>query len=143
MSRTIPERKLIPVVLDGYKRVFNVDLSPDSDEDTVVLNVEKDDKSHINVVMFEVSEEELKLLKIREKHYDFISVDVTDMDGNLITDCIVSIDYDDDIHKGGKLPKPGYLKLCRRASEKISPEFLEEFDSTTFLADGRTLKEIL
>ncbi len=73
LKETIKDRKFIPVIVNGYKRIF--DLSEGRGD---VLNLEKDKDSKFNGLMFKVDNEELEKLRKREDDYNFEKVEVYD-----------------------------------------------------------------
>lgn len=70
------DKKFKPVIVNGYKRIFNI---LEEDKGLDVLNILESKKNEFNGVLFKLNEKELKELKEREnwynleeaKYYDF------------------------------------------------------------------------
>ncbi|MCF7835444.1 gamma-glutamylcyclotransferase [Candidatus Gracilibacteria bacterium] len=144
LKKTIKDRDFIPVIVKGFKRIFNVDLDPNSNKDLDVLNIVKDKNSFFNGILIKITDEELLKLKEREKHYVFEKVEAKDINSNKIyKNCILSIDHNLDIDLGFKKPDQSYFDLCREAAYHINENFGNMFDETTFTSDGTRVKEFL
>jgi len=134
LSKTIKDKKFIPVVVKGYKRIF--DLIEDNKKQDC-LNVIKSKKDFFNAIMFSINEKELTKIKEREDVYNLEDVEVYDFKSRIklgkaliSSDSIVGID-----HKG-LLPDRRYFILCREAAYHISKEFGKMWDKTTFTSKG-------
>lgn len=153
MSRTIPKRKGVPVLIKGYKRVFNLKASRPylyknlKTAECAVLNVVKCENSFFNAIMFRVTDDELRLLKIRERSYYTKEVEVLDIRSEKkISKALLFIGRK--IFRGERivddsfLPIPEYLETVKKGAFGISRSFGKMFEETTFLGDGRTIKEL-
>lgn len=137
LKETIKDKRLIPVIVKGYKRVFNLIDSKNGD----ALDVEESKGSEINGVLFEVNESELAKLQEREDGYvprktlayDFKSKEK-------IGDCFLFIDYVDVDYENHK-PDKNYFLLCREAAYNFGEEFGMFWDETTFLSSGERVSE--
>jgi len=139
LKETIKDKKFTPVIVKGYKRVFNL-----VDGKADVLNLVKDKNSSFNGVLFSVEEKELKRLIKRELEYNMEQVDIFDFKtGKKIGQAFTFIDYFLDLDNGKKLPDKSYLILCREAAYHISEEFGKFWDKTTFLSSGENIGEFL
>lgn len=155
LFKTIPPRKLKTVWIKGYKRVFN--LRPPNAKlkyhnakgnNVAILNVIPEEDSYTNAILFEVDKDELDRLNIRQKSYYSKLIDVYDYDkknpagkallylGKKIIHGERSVDDD-------FMPIDSYYKMVRDAAYSISKQFGEDFDSRTFLGNGKLAKEIL
>lgn len=139
LKETIKDKKFKKVLLNGYKRVFNLSLSEKYNED--VLNLVKSRGSSCNAVIFKVTEKELEKLNHREAEYNLEEIPVYDLSGKKIGKALASIDKFIKIDNEARLPSKSYLKLCRDAAYKIGKRFGKIWDDTTFLADGRSVRE--
>lgn len=78
-KRVLSQRDLIPVKISGFKRVWNAVESIQFENENqgingVFLNIKKEENSILFGVMIEISEEELEVLKLREKNYSCITI---------------------------------------------------------------------
>ena len=67
LKETLKDKKFKPVIVKGYKRIF--DLITRRNQNSDVLNLEKSKKHFFNGVMFSTDEKELKKLCKRETEY--------------------------------------------------------------------------
>lgn len=155
LQKTIPPRPFELVWVEGYKRIANIRTRfPKQykviagDNHIAILNVEEEECHRLNAVAFEVSEDELEKLKIREQIYYVKEVELRDFATSQVCgtgllfigkklfhgERIVSDEY---------LPISSYCQKCREAAYSLNDEFGKAFDETTFAADGRPLREYL
>lgn len=135
LRESIKDKKFQLVKVKGYKRIFNLSLNFDKNND--VLNIQKSKAGIFNAVLFSVNEEELKQLKKREEDYNFEKVVVYDFASNKkIGLAMIDIDYIVSIDKKHKLPGKKYFILCRNAAYKISEEFGRFWDKTTYISNN-------
>ncbi len=154
LSRTIPSREGVPVIVKGYRRVFNLkpsrmQLYKDGARDgqCAVLNVMPFEDSFINALMIEVDDDEFEKLKIRERSYYTKEVNVFDISGK---DKIgkAELFIGRKLFKGerivddGFMPIPSYLETVKKAAYSISEDFGNLFEDTTFLGDGRNINDL-
>src|SRR3989344_5908505 len=101
LNQTIPPRHFTPVIVKGYKRIFNLldDRVPYHD----ILNLTKSKLSKFNGVMFQVDLKELRRIKKREYEYN--------------------------------------LEQTWAYDFLTGKEFGEYWDSTTFTASGKKIKD--
>ena len=137
LKETVRNKKFTPVIVKGYKRIFNL---IDGKKD--VLNIVKDKDSKFNGVLFSVDESELKKLIKRELEYSMEKVEVYNFKTNKkIGKAFTFIDYFLDIDDGKITPNKSYFLLCREAAYHISNDFGEMWDKTTFTSDGKQITE--
>lgn len=142
MMETIHDRPFTPVMIKGYKRVFNLSIKKSSDSD--VLNVEESQNSTFNGVLFQVNEIELKKLMARENLYELKETVAYDfVNGKHLCKCYIVVDSDKSIDKLNKAPNKEYFVLCREAAYKISTKFGLVWDQTTFTAAGQKISDWL
>ena len=134
LKETIKDKKFIPVIVKGYKRIFDLDENS-GDE----LNVEKSKNHKFNGVLFKVNEKELEKIKGREDGYNIDEVDAYEFTTKKkIGKCFLFIDYYDvDYEK--KTPDKSYFILCREAAYAISDDFGKFWDLTTYTSDGESV----
>lgn len=139
LSKTIKDRKFIPVIIKGYKRIFNL-IEDNKKEDC--LNIIKSKKDFFNAVMFKINDKELIKIKEREDVYDLEQVEVFNFKTRkklrkalISSDSLVGLD-----HKG-LLPDKRYFILCREAAYHLSEEFGKYWDETTFTSRGIRIKD--
>ena len=147
IRETLSDRTFYPVIVEGFKRIFNVD---DVEERSRakkyadILNIIESPGIFFNGVLFKIDEVELIELKSREDVYVFERVATKDYyTGTIIEPCFVSIDYNIDIDIGKKYPDKNYLHLCREAAYAISDDFGTLWDQTTYLSSGMPVSEYL
>lgn len=142
LRKTIPDKHFIPVVVKGYKRVF--DLAVKESPDVNVLNLERDKNSQFNGVLFEINDKELVTLKKRESLYD-IEIEWTYdfLTGKKLEKAMVVVDYVVGIDHRKRLPNKKYFILCREAAYHISKDFGLMFDNTTFTSSGAKISNWL
>jgi cation transport regulator ChaC len=140
LNQTIPPKHFTPVIVKGYKRIFNLldDRVPYHD----ILNLTKSKSSQFNGVMFQVDLKELRRIKKREYEYNLEQTWAYDfLTGKKLCKCLIVIDQVLAIDNKGRTPNRSYLRLCREAAYHISKEFGEYWDSTTFTASGKKIKD--
>ena len=137
--RPNPHTKAIePVVIKGYKRVFNISEGKGKEAD--ILNLVKSSKSKFNGVLFELDDNKLKKLKKREDWYNFEETFCYDFKtGKKLAKCLICVDHYLYIDKKNKLPKKSYFVLCREAAYHINKEFGKFWDDTTFTSSGKKI----
>jgi len=92
LSRTLPDKKFYPVIVKGYKRIFNM-----MDEDGIdsdVLNLAVSSGAKFNGLMFHINNKELKNLMNREKDYNLEKTKSFDFKtGKFVSESFIVIDY--------------------------------------------------
>ena len=81
-KRALSQDDLIPVKIKGYERVWNALESIQFEEEKVngvFLNIQKNENSIWDGGVIEISQEELEILKLREKNYSCITIKSTDV----------------------------------------------------------------
>jgi cation transport regulator ChaC len=140
LKETIKNKKFRPVIVKGYKRIF--DLTTRRNENADVLNLKKSPKSFFNGVMFKVDDGELKKLCEREPEYNLEKTKVYDWKTKkLLGECFVVIDYFVGLDKNEKLPSKSYFILCREAAYHLNKKFGKMWDETTFISDNEKVSE--
>ena len=137
LKETIPDRQLKPVIVKGYKRIFNVLAKNHTD----VLNIEKKSGHFFNGVLFTVNWEELKKIKQREQpQYSFKKSWAFDFVTNQkLSLSLLAIDLHHSLDRQKHRPNLLYLKSCREAAYMISKKFGLMWDKTTYTADGEKI----
>lgn len=131
-------RIIKPVIVKGYKRIFNIAESKGNKSD--ILNIVKSKLSKFNGVLFKVDEFGLKKLRERENWYNFEETQCFDFEtGKKMGKCLICVDHYFFIDKRKKLPKKSYFVLCREAAYQISKKFGKFWDETTFTASGEKI----
>lgn len=146
------ERELLPVVVRGFRRLFN--LRPDHYQSSNLwgrpgvemgaMNVEPAAGEFLNGLGLRVTAEELEKLDRREYSYDRVQVEAYDFESEALIGPagIYSSPLEArwiDRDPSRLLPLWRDLDWARTGSYGISRRFGETFDRTTYLADGRTL----
>jgi len=140
LKETINNKHFKPVIIKGYKRIFDIYSKKNANSD--VLNIKKSKNSKLNGVMFKVNDLELEKIKKREDWYSLKKVKAYDFEsGKLLGECFIVIDYTIRIDKDNKLPSKCYFILCREAAYHINKKFGNFWDKTTFTSDNETVSE--
>ncbi|MCK5107433.1 MAG: hypothetical protein KAQ83_01785, partial [Nanoarchaeota archaeon] len=147
-ERTIPWREPKEVIVNGYKRTFNLIPSRlqlyklyDANHakgEIAVLNAVPDRDYHINAGAFELSEAEIDIIKVRLKSYHAEEAEILDpKTRKRIGTGIIFIG--DSTRSGEKilnndiLPIPKYLKTCTEGALAMGKSFYKTWLETTFL----------
>ena len=140
LKETINNKHFKPVIIKGYKRIFDIYVKKSENSD--ILNREKSKSSELNGVMFKVNDKELRQIKKRENLYNLEKTKAYDFkDKKMLGSCFIVIDYSVKIDRKNKLPSKSYFILCREAAYHISKEFGEYWDKTTFTSDNEKVSE--
>ncbi|QDV74864.1 gamma-glutamylcyclotransferase family protein [Botrimarina mediterranea] len=140
----------------GLVRVFNYPLTPDAIErygpgptpqHVAALGVRATGlpTDRVNGLVYSLAAEDLKGFRQRETGYRLAEVSITPW-GEGASDNSSSkafaLEYlgPDDPQL---LPHPEYLVVCRKGAASFGESFRDDFDRTTFLADGRRLIDYL
>lgn len=76
-KRVLTQNDLIPIQIKGYERVWNALESIQFNDEAVngvFLNIQKNENAMMYGVVIEISNEELEILKLREKNYSCIEI---------------------------------------------------------------------
>ncbi|RXI45424.1 gamma-glutamylcyclotransferase [Malaciobacter mytili] len=77
-KRKLTQKDLIPVCVKGYKKVWNsieiIKFEDNKDTKGVFLNLQIEENSLSTGVVIKITNEELELLKLREKNYSCITI---------------------------------------------------------------------
>ena len=140
LKETINNKHFKPVIIKGYKRIFDIYVKKSENSD--ILNREKSKNSELNGVMFKVNDKELRQIKKRENLYNLEKTKAYDFkDKKMLGSCFIVIDYSVKIDRKNKLPGKSYFILCREAAYHLSKEFGEYWDKTTFTSDNERISE--
>lgn len=134
-KRVLTQNDLISLKIKGYERVWNAVESikfEDGIVNGVFLNIQKNENSILYGVVIKITEEELDVLKLREKNYSCITIK---------KESILTKNIDDDLiafmtTKEDKLAKKDdknsfiplkYTQIVKNALENYDEEFKENF----------------
>ena len=132
LKDTIKDKKFTPVIVKGYKRIFNLSINGKD-----ILNLKKSPKSKFNGIIFSVNEKEFKKIKLREEEYNLEETEVYDFKTNKkIGKAFICIDYFLEIDHRKRLPNKSYFILCREAAYHLSKDFGKFWDNTTLISDN-------
>lgn len=140
----------------GVVRVFNYPLSLDAIERygagptpqhvaALGMRVTGQPTDRVNGLVYSLGADDLEGFRLRETGYRLTEVAVTPWGDGAADDIPAKafvLEYlgPDDPQL---LPHPDYLAVCRDGAVSFGEGFRDEFDRTTFLADGRRLSEYL
>lgn len=89
-KKTLDDKNFIPVIVNGYRRVFNL-IKKDNGQPNI-LDVEKNDDSYFNGILVKVNEKGFEKLKKRESNYRPITTNAFKFNReNEIEDCILFV----------------------------------------------------
>ena len=134
-KRVLTQNDLISVKIKGYERVWNAIESIEFEDgivNGVFLNIQKNENSILYGVVVKITEEELEILKLREKNYSCITIK---------KESILTKNIDDDLiafmtTKEDKLAKKDdknsfiplkYTQIVKNALENYNEEFKQNF----------------
>ena len=137
-KRVLTQDDLIPVKIKGYERVWNAIESIQFDNEIVngiFLNIKKNKNSVLNGVMIKISQEELEILKLREKNYSCVVIEAKDViDNKVDSDLIAFMTTNKE-----KLAKVGdnnsfiptkYIEVVKSALKNYDDNFKKEFEKS-------------
>ena len=142
---------MIPVVIPGYRRLFNLRAEHYRSSNRLgrapiengAMNVEPDPAASFNGLAFRVTEVELEILDARERYYLRLVAPAHDFDtrelvgeGHFYSAAVDAEWLERD--PGRLLPLWRDIVWARRGAYAIGEAFGRYFDETTYLADGRT-----
>lgn len=134
-KRELLQSDLIPVTIKGYEKVWNsIEHINFDGEDVngVFLNLRKNESTSTNGVVVKITDEELELLKLREKNYSCITIDSSDALGQNLDDNIIAFmtTREDKIAKVGDsscvIPAK-YIDILTNAFPFYDDEFVSEY----------------
>lgn len=136
-KRVLTQNDLKPVKIKGYERVWNAIESITFEEEIVngvFLNIQKNENSILDGVVIEISDEELEILKLREKNYSCITIKSADvLDKTIKSDLIAFMTTNEDkIAKVGDncfIPKK-YIEVVSEALKNYDDDFKKGFEKT-------------
>lgn len=137
-KRVLTQDDLIPVKIKGYERVWNAIESIQFDNEIVngiFLNIKKNKNSVLNGVMIKIFQEELEILKLREKNYSCVVIEAKDViDNKVDSDLIAFMTTNEE-----KLAKVGdnnsfiptrYIEVVKSALVNYDDNFKKEFEKS-------------
>ena len=139
------KKKIIPVIVTGLKRSFDVSSSSSSGSKYKVLGVQDSKKAWCNGVLFKVNEEELDKLIERESNYIVKTIEQNRISfdyGKQLTfkkDDQVLCFYPKPLYRLNKKQstsrpiRPNYETICLEGARAFGPDFLRDFTETTQL----------
>ena len=137
-KRVLTQNDLKPVKIKGYERVWNAIESIAFEEEKVngvFLNIQKNKDSILNGVVIEISNEELEVLKLREKNYSCIvikSVDVLDetINSDLIAFMTTNKEKIAFIGQENSFIPNKYVDVVKEALKNYDENFKKGFEKT-------------
>lgn len=137
-KRVLTQDDLIPVKIKGYERVWNAIESIQFEEkkvNGVFLNIQKNENSILDGVVIEISQEELDILKLREKNYSCITIQSKDtLNKDFKSDLIAFMTTNEK-----KLAKVGdlntfipakYVQIIKDALKNYDDDFVKGFEKS-------------
>lgn len=137
-KRVLTQDDLIPVKIKGYERVWNAIESIQFEEkkvNGVFLNIQKNENSILDGVVIEISQEELDILKLREKNYSCITIQSKDtLNKDFKSDLIAFMTTNEK-----KLAKEGdlntfipakYIQIIKEALKNYDDDFVKGFEKS-------------
>ncbi len=138
-----PNKEMKPLMVSGYKRVFNVKpMRPNPKNEIAFVGAMANPDYKMNGALVELDDEEFRKLMVREISYEpekvnaILSKEQAEVDAWLFLPS--SSFMSNDLH-----PNPDYLKRCREGAKEFGTDFLKEWDESTFHIDGRTVSKLV
>ncbi|ABV67521.1 hypothetical protein Abu_1264 [Aliarcobacter butzleri RM4018] len=138
-KRVLTQKDLIPVKIKGFKRVWNalenIKFEDNMEVNGVFLNIQEKKDAILYGVMIKITQEELEILKLREKNYSCIKIEKEDvLSQNAQEDLIAFMTTKEEkIGKVGDvntfIPKK-YIQIVNEALKNYDEEFKENFKET-------------
>lgn len=135
-SRVLTQDDLIPVVIKGYKRIWNsienIKFDDNKEVNGVFLNLKKDENATVNGVMIKITQSEFEILKLREKNYSQIEIKANNiLDYHIDENAIAFMTTNDEkIAKEGDLScviPSLYVDILTNAFVNYSEDFVLEY----------------
>lgn len=133
-TRELTQEDLIPVNVKGYEKIWNSieHIQFDGvDINGVFLNLKKNENAVTNGVVVKITDEELEMLKLREKNYSCITIPASNANIDLDSDMIAFMTTNED-----KIAKQGdkscfipakYIDLLTQPLQYYSDDFVNEY----------------
>lgn len=138
LGRNINSSDMICAALSGYRRVWNShaqikDPSTGAAMDALFLNLEDSRSSQVNGILIEVNDVELNKLKIREKNYELIELDVKLINPPRAGAAVLTfIDYDTPrFGRGCAVIAQKYIEKVDASVSEFGTDFANSFWSST------------
>ncbi|MCT7586686.1 hypothetical protein [Aliarcobacter butzleri] len=138
-KRVLTQKDLIPVKIKGFKRVWNalenIKFEDNMEVNGVFLNIQEKKDAILYGVMIKITQEELEILKLREKNYSCIKIKKDDvLSQNSQEDLIAFMTTKEEkIGKVGDvntfIPKK-YIQIVNEALKNYDEEFKDNFKET-------------
>lgn len=138
-KRVLTQKDLIPVKIKGFKRVWNalenIKFEDNIEVNGVFLNIQEKKDAILYGVMIKITQEELEILKLREKNYSCIKIKKDDvLSQNAQEDLIAFMTTKEEkIGKVGDvntfIPKK-YIQIVNEALKNYDEEFKDNFKET-------------
>lgn len=133
-KRKLSQKDLIPVNINGYEKIWNSIEHIQFDGinvNGVFLNLKKDENSSTNGVVVKITDEELELLKLREKNYTCITIPASAANIELDSDMVAFMTTNEEkIAKVGDescfIPE-NYIKILTDSFEFYDKQFVMEY----------------
>ncbi|RXJ84689.1 gamma-glutamylcyclotransferase [Arcobacter cloacae] len=134
-KRVLTQNDLISVKIKGYERVWNAIESIEFEDgivNGVFLNIQKNENSILYGVVIKITEEELEILKLREKNYSCITIKKESiLTKNINDDLIAFMTTKEDKlakkdDKNSFIPLK-YTQIVKNALENYDEEFKQNF----------------
>ena len=94
-KRVLKQEDFIPVVIKGYKKVWNsieyiIFEKEEKVSNGIFLNLQKDESVKTNGVLLKITQEEFEFLKLREKNYSCITIKANDVEGYSLDEDVIA-----------------------------------------------------
>ena len=137
-KRVLSQNDLKPIKIKGYERVWNAIESiafEGKNVNGVFLNIQENKNSILDGVVIEISDEELEVLKIREKNYSCIVIKSTDvLDETIKSDLIAFMTTKKEkiafIGQENTFIPIKYIEIVKEALKNYDDNFIKGFEKT-------------
>lgn len=139
--------RVIPVIVQGWQRIFNQEPSwrPSVSDHRAVMNILRDENHWFNALLIRnISPEHIDELDKRERGYDRVALpngSVTTYTGEIMDNCIV---YAGKAEKRNDriYPNRNYFELCKNGAQSHCEAFYQDYLLSTYAFDGRRIRLI-
>ncbi|MCR1815441.1 hypothetical protein [Aliarcobacter butzleri] len=138
-KRVLTQKDLMPVKIKGFKRVWNalenIKFEDNMEVNGVFLNIQEKKDAILYGVMIKITQEELEILKLREKNYSCIKIKKEDVLSQNVQEDLIAFmtTKEEKIGKVGNvntfIPKK-YIQIVNEALKNYDEEFKDNFKET-------------
>ncbi len=137
-KRVLTQDDLIPIKIKGYERVWSALESIQFEQEKVngvFFNIKKNENATLNGVIIEITQEELEVLKLREKNYSCIVIESKDVLEKSFTSNLIAFmtTNEEKLAKAGDINTfipTKYIEVVKSALKNYDDNFKKEFEKS-------------